>query len=263
MIEIINLCKSFEGNIVLENLNLNIQKGETMVIIGRSGCGKSVLLKHIIGIMKPDSGQVVIDDIDITRLNQKQLNDFRMKFGMLFQGAALFDSLTVGENVGFALYEHTNLSTSQIRKRIKECLAHVGLTGIEHLKPAELSGGMKKRVGLARAITVNPEIIMYDEPTTGVDPIMGDAVNDLIVELHDKLNITSIAVTHDMVSAYKIADRIAMLYEGKIIETGTPDEIKNTKNPVVKQFITGAATGPITNKSREDTSRGKAPLKAT
>ena len=250
MIEIINLCKSFEDNIVLENLNLSVQEGETMVIIGRSGCGKSVLLKHIIGIMRPDSGQVVIDDVDITRLDQKQLNDFRMKFGMLFQGSALFDSLTVGENVGFALFEHTNLSTSQIRKRIKECLAHVGLTGIEHLKPAELSGGMKKRVGLARAIAVNPEIIMYDEPTTGVDPIMGDAVNDLIVELHDKLNITSIAVTHDMVSAYKIANRIAMLYEGKIIETGTPDEIKNTKNPVVKQFITGAATGPITNKKK-------------
>ena len=251
MIEIINLCKSFEDNIVLENLNLNIQKGETMVIIGRSGCGKSVLLKHIIGIMRPDSGQVVIDDVDITRLDQKQLNDFRMKFGMLFQGSALFDSLTVGGNVGFALYEHTNLSASQIRKRIKECLAHVGLTGIEQLKPAELSGGMKKRVGLARAIAVNPEIIMYDEPTTGVDPIMGDSVNDLIVELHDKLNITSIAVTHDMVSAYKIANRIAMLYEGKIIETGTPDEIKNTKNPVVKQFITGAATGPITSKKKK------------
>ena len=248
MIEIINLCRSFEDHLVLDNLNLNIKKGETIVIIGRSGCGKSVLLKHIIGIMKPDSGQVIIDDIDMTKLDQMQLNDFRMKFGMLFQGAALFDSLTVGENVGFALYEHTNLSKSQINKRIRECLDHVGLSGIEHLKPAELSGGMKKRVGLARAIAVNPEIIMYDEPTTGVDPIMGDAVNDLIIELHDKLSITAIAVTHDMVSAYKIADRIAMLYEGKIIETGTPEEIKNTKNPVVKQFITGAATGPITDK---------------
>lgn len=248
MIEIINICKSFEDHLVLDNLNLNIQNGETMVIIGCSGCGKSVLLKHIISIMKPDSGQVIIDGVNITKLDQKELNDFRMKFGMLFQGAALFDSLSVGENVGFALYEHTNLSRSQIEKRISECLAHVGLHGIEHLKPSELSGGMKKRVGLARAIAVNPKIIMYDEPTTGVDPIMGDAVNDLIIELHDKLNVTSIAVTHDMVSAYKIADRIAMLYEGKIIETGTPDEIKNTKNPIVKQFITGAATGPITDK---------------
>lgn len=250
MIEIINLCKAFEDHVVLDNLNLIIEKGETMVIIGCSGCGKSVLLKHIIGIMKPDSGQVIIDGADLTRLDQKGLNDFRMKFGMLFQGAALFDSLSVGENVGFALYEHTNLGEFEIKKRISECLSHVGLYGIEHLKPAELSGGMKKRVGLARAIAVNPEIIMYDEPTTGVDPIMGDAINDLITELHDKLNITSIAVTHDMVSAYKIADRIAMLYEGRIIEVGTPDEIKNTKDPVVKQFITGAATGPITNKEQ-------------
>ena len=248
MIEIINLCKSFEDHLVLDNLNLNINKGETMVIIGRSGCGKSVLLKHIIGILKPDSGQVIIDGADITDLDHRELNNVRMKFGMLFQGAALFDSLNVGGNVGFALYEHTDLATSQIQKRISDCLAHVGLHGIEHLKPAELSGGMKKRVGLARAIAINPEIIMYDEPTTGVDPIMGDAVNDLIIELHDKLKITSIAVTHDMVSAYKIASRIAMLYEGKIIEVGTPEEIKNTKNPVFKQFITGAATGPITDK---------------
>lgn len=246
MIEIINLCKAFGRHVVLDSANLNIQKGETMVIIGRSGTGKSVLLKHIIGIMKPDSGQVIIDGFDVTKASEKELNDFRMKFGMLFQGAALFDSLTVGENVGFALYEHTSLSKTQIQNRVKECLAHVGLSGIEDLKPAELSGGMRKRVGLARAVCVNPEIIMYDEPTTGVDPIMGDAVNDLIVTLHDRLKITSIAVTHDMVSAYKIADRIAMLYEGKIIAIGTPNEIKNTKNPIVKQFITGAAVGPIT-----------------
>jgi phospholipid/cholesterol/gamma-HCH transport system ATP-binding protein len=248
MIEIINLCKSFEDHLVLDNLNLNIEQGETIVIIGRSGCGKSVLLKHIIGILKPDSGQVIIDGIDITKMDERKLNDFRMKFGMLFQGAALFDSLNVGENVGFALYEHSNLSASHIENRVSECLAHVGLHGIEHLKPAELSGGMRKRVGLARAIAVNPGIIMYDEPTTGVDPIMGDAINDLIVELHDKLSTTSIAVTHDMVSAYKIADRIAMLYEGKIIASGTPEEIKNAKDPVVKQFITGAAKGPITDK---------------
>ncbi|MDP3789656.1 MAG: ABC transporter ATP-binding protein [Candidatus Omnitrophota bacterium] len=257
MIEIINLCKAFGSHVVLDNTNLNIQKGETMVIIGRSGTGKSVLLKHIIGIMKPDSGQVIIDGFNVTNASEKELNDFRMKFGMLFQGAALFDSLTVGENVGFALYEHTNLSKTQIEKRIKECLSHVGLSGIENLKPAELSGGMRKRVGLARAVCVNPEIIMYDEPTTGVDPIMGDAVNDLIVTLHDRLKITSIAVTHDMVSAYKIADRIAMLYEGRIIEVGTPGEIKNTKNPIVKQFITGAAVGPITEK---DHIRTKEPI---
>ena len=246
MIEIINLCKSFGEHEVLNDLNLTMRTGETTVIIGRSGCGKSVLLKHIMGILRPDSGQVLIDGVDITKLKGKELNNFRMKFGMLFQGAALFDSLTVGENVGFALLEHSDANRDEIYKRVKECLALVGLRNIEELKPAELSGGMKKRVGLARAICVNPEIILYDEPTTGVDPIMGDAINDLIKELHDKLKITSIAVTHDMISAYKIGDRIAMLYDGKIIANGTPDEIKDTANPIVLQFITGAAHGPIT-----------------
>lgn len=246
MIEIINLCKSFNGKMVLDNLNLTINTGETMVVMGRSGCGKSVLLKHVIGIMKPDSGQVIIDGIDITKLSGKALSEVRMKFGMLFQGAALFDSLTIEENVGFSLIEHTNTSRADLRVRVAECLNHVGLKGIENLKPSELSGGMRKRVGLARAICMKPQILLYDEPTTGVDPIMGDAINDLIKILHDKLKVTSIAVTHDMVSAYKIASKMAMLYKGKIICIGTPDEIKNTANPVVKQFITGAAKGPIT-----------------
>jgi len=250
MIEVVNLCKAFDENVVLDNLNLTIKDGETIVIIGRSGCGKSVLLKHIIGIMKPDSGQVIIDGQEVTRLNGKDLNELRMKFGMLFQGAALFDSLTVGENVGFALIEHTKSDEKVIAKRVAECLEMVGLRGIEHLRISELSGGMKKRVGLARAICINPKIILYDEPTTGVDPIMGDAINDLIRELQSKLKTTAIAVTHDMISAYKIADRIAMLYKGKIIETGTPEEIKNTKNPIVHQFITGAAVGPITAESQ-------------
>ena len=247
MIEIINLCKSFNGRKVLDNLNLTIQTGETMVIIGRSGCGKSVLLKHIIGIMKPDSGQVFIDGVDISRLEGKALNDLRMRFGMLFQGAALFDSLSVGENVGFPLIEHSIFGKEDIEKRVRECLSLVGLRDVENMKPAELSGGMRKRVGLARAICVSPQIMLYDEPTTGVDPIMGDAINDLVKELHDKLQITSVAVTHDMTSAYKIASKIAMLYEGKIVEVGTPVQIKNTKNPVVHQFITGAAKGPITD----------------
>lgn len=246
MIEIVNLTKYFNNHLVLDNLNLNIESGKTVVIIGRSGCGKSVLLKHIIGILKPTAGQVIIEGVDIERLEGKAMRDFRMQFGMLFQGAALFDSLSVGENVGFALLEHSTLTKSQIAKRIEECLAMVGLRGIENLKPAELSGGMRKRVGLARAICVNPKIILYDEPTTGLDPIMADAINDLIIYVSKKLNITSIAVTHDMVSAYKIADKIAMLYEGKIIAEGSSEEIKNTKNPIVKQFITGAASGPIT-----------------
>lgn len=248
MIEIINLCKSFNGNKVLDNLNLDINKGETTVIIGRSGVGKSVLLKHIIGIMKPDSGQIMIDGVDVGGLRGKELDNFRLRFGMLFQGAALFDSLPVGANVGFSLLEHTRLDAVEIHRQVKEALRLVGLEGVEHMKPAELSGGMKKRVGLARAICRNPEIILYDEPTTGVDPVLADAINNLIRNLHDKLKATSIAVTHDMISAYKIADKIAMLYEGKIIAVGTPDEIKNTSDPTVKQFVTGSSIGPITEK---------------
>lgn len=246
MIEIINLCKSFDNHKVLDHLNLNINTGETTVIIGRSGCGKSVLLKHIIGIMRPDSGQILIDGKDMTRMDEKELHALRMKFGMLFQGAALFDSLNVLGNVGFGMIEHMNSPEEEIRKRVKECLALVGLKSIEGKKPAELSGGMKKRVGLARAICLRPQIMLYDEPTTGVDPIAGDAINDLIIELHNELKVTSVAVTHDMTSAYKIAGRIAMLYNGKIIIVGTPDEIKNTKDPIVHQFITGAGKGPIT-----------------
>ena len=246
MIEIINLSKSFSFIKVLDNLNLNINSGEVIVIIGRSGCGKSVLLKHIIRLLKPDAGQIIIDGEDIARMEEKDMDKLRLSFGMLFQGAALFDSMTVGENVGFALREHMNMPETKVEKKVKGSLEMVGLRGIEDLMPAELSGGMKKRVGLARAICNNPKIILYDEPTTGLDPIMADAINDLIIDLNNKLKVTSIVVTHDMVSAYKIADRIAMLYKGQIIAIGNPDEIKNTKDPVVKQFITGASKGPIT-----------------
>ncbi|MFA5164783.1 MAG: ABC transporter ATP-binding protein [Candidatus Omnitrophota bacterium] len=249
MIELINLCKAFDDNVVLDNVNLTIKDGETVVIIGRSGTGKSVMLKHIIGLMKPDSGQVMIDGQDVTRLGGKELNELRLKFGMLFQGAALFDSLSVRDNVAFNLLEHRKMDDDSIDRRVAECLELVGLKGIEGLKPSELSGGMRKRVGLARAICMDPKIILYDEPTTGVDPIMADAVNDLIKGLQSKLKTTAIAVTHDMTSAYKIADRIAMLYKGKIVESGTPEQIKNTSNPIVKQFITGAAKGPITEDS--------------
>lgn len=246
MIEIINLSKSFTSSKVLDNLNLIINSGEVIVIIGRSGCGKSVLLKHIIGLIKPDMGQVIVNGNDMTRLEEYEMDNLRLSFGMLFQGAALFDSMTVGENVGFTLREHTNTPPEEVRKKVANSLELVGLKGIENLMPSELSGGMKKRVGLARAICNNPKIILYDEPTTGLDPIMADAINDLIIDLNNKLSVTSIVVTHDMVSAYKIADRIAMLYKGKIIAVGAPEEIKNTKDPIVKQFITGAAKGPIT-----------------
>ena len=230
---------------MLDGVDLEVRQGETLVVIGPSGCGKSVFLKHIMGILKPDEGEIIIYDQDITRSRERELNEMRQKFGMLFQGAALFDSLSVEENVGFGLEEHTNLSKREIKEIVQEKLRMVGLGDIAGLKPAELSGGMRKRVGLARAIAMDPEIVFYDEPTTGVDPIMGGIINNLILELHNRLNITSVVVTHDMNSAYKIADRLAMLYEGKIIETGSVEVIKNTQNPVVRQFIRGAAEGPI------------------
>lgn len=245
MIDIINLHKSFNDNHVLRGVNLYAERGETMVIIGGSGCGKSVLIKHIIGLLTPDEGSVIVDGVDILRLSEKDLNELRKKFGMLFQGSALFDSLTVWENVGFGLMQHTTLSREEIRETAKQKLEMVGLRGIEDIMPSELSGGMRKRVGLARAIAMGPEIILYDEPTTGLDPIMADAINDLIVEMKKKLNVTAIAITHDMVSAYKIGDRIAMLYEGKILEVGTPEGIRKSENPAVRQFITGSSVGPI------------------
>ena len=246
MIELKSVCKTFNGHKVLDNLNLRIETGESMVIIGRSGCGKSVLLKHIMGLMRPDAGNVLVDGTDLSKINSKELNKVRMNFGMLFQGAALFDSLTVLENVGFQLFEYTELPLNEIKQRVAECLKLVGLSGVEDAKPAELSGGMKKRVGLARAICMSPKIILFDEPTTGLDPIMGDVINDLIRHLHETLNVTSITVTHDMKSAYKIADRIAMLYDKRIIATGTPEDIKNSGDGVVRQFISGEAKGPIT-----------------
>ncbi len=246
MIELKNVYKTFNGRMVLKDLNLIVKTGESMVIIGRSGCGKSVTLKHIIGLMRPDSGEVCIDGNDITKLDTNGLNKLRMDFGMLFQGAALFDSLNVLENVGFQLFEYSDMTLPEIRRRVAECLGRVGLKGIEHSKSAELSGGMKKRVGLARAICMFPKIILFDEPTTGIDPIMGDVINDLIRHLHDTLKTTSVTVTHDMKSAYKIADRIAMLYDQRIIAIGTPDEIQNSDNPIVKQFVNGDAIGPIT-----------------
>lgn len=245
MIEIKELYKSFGKKEVLRGVDLTINKGESMVIIGGSGSGKSVLIKHIIGLLRPDKGSVFIEGLDITKLNEKDLYKVRKKFGMLFQGAALFDSLRVWENVSFFLLRHRGISEKRAKEIATEKLRLVGLVGVEDLMPAELSGGMRKRVGLARAIAHDPEILLYDEPTTGLDPIMADAINDLIVDLKKKLNVTSVAITHDMHSAYKIGDRIAMLYEGKIIEVGTPDEIKNTTNPVVRQFITGSAKGPI------------------
>ncbi len=244
-IEIEDLHKRFNHKVVLAGLTLRIEHGETMVVIGGSGTGKSVLLKHVIGLMKPDQGRVEVNGREVGRLDDASLIEVRKQFGMLFQGAALFDSLSVWQNVGFALTQHSRRSPREIREVAREKLALVGLTGVEDLMPAELSGGMKKRVGLARAIAHDPQIMLYDEPTTGLDPIMADVINELIIRLKEQLKVTSIAITHDMTSAYKIADRIAMLYQGTILEVGTPDEIRASANPVVRQFITGSAEGPI------------------
>jgi phospholipid/cholesterol/gamma-HCH transport system ATP-binding protein len=245
MIEIIDLSKSFGDNHVLRGINLKINKGETVVVIGRSGCGKSVLLKHIIGLMKPGSGKVLVDGVDVTELEGAGLYELRKKFGMVFQSSALFDSLSVWENVGLGLIEHSNLSEEEIRKIVCEKLELVGLGHLDDAMPSELSGGMKKRVALARAIAMGPEVVLYDEPTTGLDPIMADVINDLIRNLQSALKITSIAVTHDMRSAYKIGDRLAMLYGGRIVFEGAPDEIKLSQDSTVKQFINGRAEGPM------------------
>lgn len=245
MIKIVDLHKSFADNKVLDGVNLEIKDRETLTIIGGSGCGKSVLIKHIVGLLNPDSGNIFVDETEITGLNEKSLSEVQKNFGFLFQAAALFDSLTVGDNVAFGLRNLTDLPEDKISQKVKKCLSMIGLEGIENMKPSELSGGMKKRVALARAIAIDPKYIFYDEPTTGIDPIMADVINDLIIHLQKSLDITSIVVTHDMTSAYKISNRIAMLYDGKIIGTGTPDEIKKTENPYIKQFTTGSSNGPI------------------
>lgn len=245
MIRLVDLHKAFGANKVLQGLNLEVEQGQSRVIIGGSGSGKSVILKHIIGILKPDRGDVFIEGVNITTLKDNELYEVRKKFGMLFQMAALFDSMNVWENVGFSLMRHKNMRPKDVKEIAIEKLKMVGLIGVESLSPAELSGGMKKRVGLARAIAHEPEILLYDEPTTGLDPITADAINDLIIEMRERLSVTSVAITHDMNSAYKIADRISMLYEGQIIQSGSPDEIKNTEDPFVRQFITGSAVGPI------------------
>lgn len=246
MIEIRDAWKNFNSNKVLKGCNLKIESGSTVVVIGRSGCGKSVLLKHIIGLLKPDKGEVSIDGKDIWKLKRKEFDVMRTRMNMVFQGGALFDSLTVGENVGFELIEEARMAQSEIADRVEEALSMVGLSGIAALMPSELSGGMRKRVSLARSICTRPDILLYDEPTTGVDPITADSINELIISMHDKLKVTSVVVTHDMTSAYKVADKIAMLYQGQIIAEGTPAQIQRTSHPIVHQFINGLAHGPIT-----------------
>jgi phospholipid/cholesterol/gamma-HCH transport system ATP-binding protein len=253
VIQIQGIHKWFGTHHVLKGVDLTIKEGETIVIIGRSGCGKSVLLKHIMAILEPDEGDITIDGRSMFSMEPEEQDQMRLQLGMLFQGAALFDSLTVLENVGFSLFEHTSLSEEVISQKVFEKLKMVGLEGIENLMPASLSGGMKKRVGLARAICNEPKIILYDEPTTGLDPINADVINELILGMQKQLKVISIVVTHDMTSAYKVADRIAMLYDGRIIGIGTPDEIRNSSDPIIQQFITGSARGPITDKQQKET----------
>ncbi len=246
MIEIHNLYKAFGSQMILNNLSLTIRRGETKAIIGRSGVGKSVLLKNIVGLIKPDSGSIKINGVEVTNLNEKSYNKLRMEIGMVFQGGALFDSMSVGENVAFVLNEFMNLDKKTIRDRVADSLALVGLKDVEQMMPSQLSGGMKKRVSLARVLCMEPQIILYDEPTSEVDPITAAAINQLIIDLRDKLKVTSIIVTHDMNSAYLVADSIAMFYRGQVIADGKPEDIRNSKHPVVHQFISGQAQGPIT-----------------
>jgi len=245
MIRVVDVHKSFGPKKVLQGVDLTVEKGETMVVIGQSGSGKSVLLKMLIGLLRPDAGQIFIDGQEISRLKGDDLQRLTRKFGLLFQSAALFDSMTAAENVRFGLERHTSCPAEEINRMVTESLARVGLSGVENLMPHQLSGGMKKRVGLARAIAYQPEIMLYDEPSTGIDPIRADAINELINKLKIEMGVTSVVITHDMASSYKVADRIAMLHEGRIIEVGTAEEIRQSENPVIQQFIRGEAEGPI------------------
>lgn len=236
-ISIENLSKRFGPQVVLDGVNLQIPRGESLVIIGQSGCGKSVLLKHMIRLLAPDSGKVIFEGEDVSSIQNKALPEFRMKFGMLFQGAALFDSMSVFDNIALGLREQRKMPEKDIREIVLEKIEMVGLAGSENKGPAELSGGMRKRVGLARAIAHNPEVLLYDEPTTGLDPVTADVINDLIVKLNQTLHVTSVTVTHDMVSAFKIAERIVMLDGGNVAFDGTPEDVEQSNHLRVREFM--------------------------
>ena len=241
MIEAHNLEKSFGAQKVLDGVSFRIENGETVAIIGRSGGGKSVLLKHLIGLLKPDSGDVLIDGENIEPMNERQLLRVRRKFGMVFQGAALFDSMTVAENVAFGLCRHENLTESEIARRVTKTLEMVDLPGTENKNPAELSGGMRKRVGLARAIIYEPQIVLYDEPTTGLDPIVSDSIDKLIIRVRDHLKVTSIVVTHDMRTARRVSNHVLLLHDKKIYANCTPESLFASQDPIVRQFVDGIA----------------------
>jgi phospholipid/cholesterol/gamma-HCH transport system ATP-binding protein len=245
MIEMLRVTKAFSGQVVLNDLNLVIPVGKITAVIGPSGEGKSVLLRHIIGLMKPDMGRVIVAGEDITHMGRRALNRVREKFGMLFQNVALFDSMTVFQNVAFPLEEKTRLSRGEIRDRVHEALEHVGLRDVDDKYPDQLSGGMKKRVGLARALLLNPAIILFDEPTTGLDPIICNAMHRLIKDTHRLFGFTAVIVTHEVPAIFDICDYVAMLYQGRIQMRGTPDEIRGSDDPVVRQFVSGELEGPL------------------
>jgi len=246
MISLRNVCKAFNGKLVLDGLSIDVAKGETLVIVGGSGTGKSVTLKHMIRLIRPDSGHVVVAGVDLCCMSTVDLNLFRRRFGMSFQEGALFDSMSVFENIAFPLRRHTEMTEKEIGERVHECLDLVHLDGVEKRRPSELSGGMRRRVGFARAISLQPEILLFDEPTTGLDPVISDIIANLIVEMDERLNTTTVTITHDIKVAFKIADRIAMLHHGRVVEAGTPEEFRASPNPIVQQFIEGRAEGPLT-----------------
>ena len=245
IIEVDGLSRTFGDRVVLDNVSLEVHRGETLVIMGGSGCGKSTLLRHIIGVMKPTAGSVKLFGEEITTLNEREITRVRRRFGMLFQSGALLASLTVGENVALPLVQHTDMSPDEVEEVVKQKLEIVGLSGFENLKPAEISGGMKKRVGLARALALDPELLFSDEPTSGLDPIMTAVVDQLTLKLTREAGMTAVVVTHDMTSAFRIATRMIMLGHGDIIAQGTPEEIRTSSNAEVQQFINGEADGPI------------------
>lgn len=246
VIEIKDVVVRFEDKIIFNNLNLKVEEGETVVLAGPSGSGKSLILRLCAGLLIPTSGSVLIHGENICKMNERELNLMRQSIGMLFQNYGLFDSMTIAENVGFFFYRHKLISTQKIEQRIKEVLAQVNLENVENLKPVELSGGMKKRVGIARAILHYPKIVYYDEPTAGLDPVTADLINDLIIEMKKTYNVTSLSVSNEMNCAYKIGDRVAILYNGGIVEIASPEIIRNSNNPIVHQFVNGLEEGPIT-----------------
>jgi len=245
MIEIRSLSKTFRSQRVIDDLDLSVAEGKITIVMGPTGTGKSVLLKHVLGLLKPDSGQILVDGQDIVGMEEAELTEVRKKYGVCFQDSALFDSMTVGENVGFPFTIHTQLSREQIAAEVSSLLREVGLAGIEAKMPAQLSGGMRKRVGLARALALSPKVLLFDEPTTGLDPVMTSAINTLIKQVQTRTGATSLVISHDIKGAFTLADHMALLYDGKIAFYGTPDDFRNTPDPLVRQFVEGRLTGPI------------------